>query len=77
MNTNETQSPGSLERMVSALALLGLNGDKIFARICEELERGDRHAARQQLNFVDAMLEKRANAASERHDEAKPRTAAS
>ena len=58
---SETDGPRSLKDVVSALALLGLNGDKLFERIREDLERGDRRSARTHLNFVDVMLEKRAS----------------
>lgn len=44
------------EQIASALALLGIDGNKLFARICDELERGDKRAARAQLNFVDRFL---------------------
>lgn len=45
-----------LEKIVRALELLGLNGDKIFERIQFDLHRGLVEEARSHLNFVDVML---------------------
>lgn len=48
-------------RIVAALDLLGLNADKIFERIRDDLNRGLIKEAREHLNFVDVMLSQRQN----------------
>lgn len=54
-----TQEACSLHEVVSALALFGLDGDTIFARIRGDIERGLMQEARGHLDFVDVLLQKR------------------
>jgi hypothetical protein len=50
------QAAVSSSDIVSALVLLGLNGDKIFERIRGDMERGLVNEAREHLHFVDTMM---------------------
>ena len=44
------------ERVRDALITLGLDGDEIFRRIREDIDRGLIREARAHLNFVDRLI---------------------
>jgi hypothetical protein len=52
---DERSIQGTL-KVAASLKALNLDGDKIFARIREDLDRGLIREARANLNFVDEIL---------------------
>lgn len=43
-------------RVIAAMSLLGLNGDKLFQQIKTDLDRGLTQEARNRLDFIDLLL---------------------